>query len=295
MINGGFESGVTGWIHITSGLSVLEAIQTADAAEGARLGRLMMRTPRTFADIFIFQSVTLPSYPATIALRWKDATMGGGSLQGTYRVLATATGPGVTVLYSSTVGINDSFETWNPHEADLTAYRGRPTIIEFGMTNRIAEPMQLRLDDVRLEVTPTAPLFEVFLGTSATLGSAQRIYRGSSSSTPVAGLAPGTRHFWRVDQLVGTKRIAGSVASFVTDGEIPPQAPVLSVQSVEGELIRIAIPTEAGRTYQLERSTDLSPNGWLAEGDPNSGTGDVIVVEAAMTPTEGCFFRVIAE
>lgn len=295
MANGSFESGTTGWIHNTAGISAFESMASADAAAGARFGRLMMRTPRNFADIFIFQSVTIPTYPSTAVLRWKDQTTGGGNLQGSYNVVATATQPGRSVLYSSTVGLNDTFELWNEHEADLTEYRGKLTVIEFGMTNRFAEPMRLLLDDVRLEVTPTAPSFEVFLGISPTLTAAQRIFQGTDLSKVVTGLAPGTRHYWRVDQLVSGRRVSSPVISFLTAGSLPPVAPALTEVSVEGDLFRFRLATDAGRTYRVERSTDFALEAWVAEGDPITGTGDLVTVEASVLPAESACFRVLVE
>ena len=114
-------------------------------------------------------------------------------------------------------------------------------------------------------------------------------------NVPLTGLAPGTRYYWRVDQVVSGRRVSSPVISFRTVGNLPPVAPALTEMSLEGDVFRFRLPTEAGRIYRVERSTDLALDAWVAEGDPLTGTGDAVTVETSVLPAESACFRVLVE
>jgi hypothetical protein len=293
--NGSFEQGIGGWGAL-AGNTLFESVVSADAIDGTRIGRLTQRQVRPQADIFIFQQVAIPTYQASVRLLWNDFTIGGGSLDGVFRVMASVSGPSVpTVLHQSPVGLNDTAGAWNPREADLSAFRGKTVILDYGMTNFRSQPMTLRLEGVRLEVTPTAPTYEAFLGLSTNLLAANRVSQGSSPSVTVPGLKPATRYYWRVDQIAGGRRVASPVYSFVTDGVLPPVRPVIASVSADGSTFQFRFNSEVGRTYRVERLADLASGVWLPEPGTFDGDGSDLMVDFPMDDPEAALYRVVVE
>lgn len=294
--NGGFESGTAGWVGAVGANAKFETAATPAPAEGARFGQIRVDRPGTFMDLFVFQSVTLPTYPQATRLRWQDFTQGGGLGRGNYTVVVTSGTPARRdSLYSSVAGVNDSADPWNPHEADLSAYRGSRITIEFGLTNRFAEPMLLRLDEVQVEVTPTSPTFDVYLGMSPTLAVSDRVYSGPSMSMDLRGLRRGRSYYWRVDQRAGTSKVSSPVQTFMTAPETVPESPTLSGIRISDTDFAIEFPTESGRGYRVQSSTDPSANDWADAVSPTSGTGQPARIVLPLGSQDFVFFRVVVE
>ncbi len=199
------------------------------------------------------------------------------------------------VLHEATVGVNGDPGPWISHEADLSIFRGKTVTIEFGLTNSAPEIMALRLDDVRLEVTPLLPSYEVFLGTSPQLLSGDRVGLGLTPSVDLSGLKASTQYYWRVDQIVGGKRVASPVFSFTTTSSGLVAPPQLADFRVDGVTFRFALPTEAGHSYRVERLVDLSSNAWNSEAGPFMGDGTALSVEIPVGAAAAGLFRIVVD
>jgi hypothetical protein len=302
--NGGFENRMAGWLgNVGSGEierrdGFMRGVRSTNAAEGAFLGSLQVTSFPRLTDIFVFQTLAIPNLPATARLSWRDFTTGGGNFSGTFHVVVTPTAGVRTplVVHESVGGFNDTEGPWNSREADLTAFIGRTVIVEFGLTNRFPEPMGLRLDDVRLDLIPTNPVYELFVGPTTNLVTPHRVARTTETSFTLAGVRPGTTNYWRVDEILGTRRAAGPVFRFVTAaGPVPPIAPVLTRTRIGPEGVHLEFATEAGRQYRLERTTRLEPASWENQGITLPGDGLDAVLDLPEPLEVTAFFRVVAE
>jgi hypothetical protein len=302
IVNGSFESGTQGWAgSVGSGDGRLRAVLDSNAAHGRFSGQLPLRNSPGRVELFVFQRISIPDNQTTPVLTWRDRTVGGGSFSGTYRVTATALTdptPQSQILHETTVGLNAIEGPWNALEADLSAFRGRPTIIEFALTNVTREPMTLYLDDVQLDLVPSTTVYNVIAGPTPNLTLAHRIASGvSDTAYTLSGLRAGTTNYWRVEQLgPGVRAVSSPVFRFVTaPGAMPPTAPRLTAPLLGAGMFRFEFTTEAGRSYRVQRSASLDAIQWEQVGDMITGDGGTSTVSTTPTDGTGAYFRVLAE
>lgn len=305
VVNGGFESGVSGWFgnvgsvgNPASNGRLMAVRNAAAAAEGTYYGSMTAAAGIRNLDIFVFQQIAIPNIPSTVRLSWNDFTTGNGSEAALFRVQVQPTQAGLAGLlaHESICGFNDSEDPWNQRSVDLSSYVGRTVILEFGLTNRLSSLMSFRLDNVRLDVTPTAPIYELYLGTNANLGFPQRVFRSTENSYTATGLLPGTTYFWRVDEVVGTRRAASPVRRFQTQaGVLPPTPPVLLGRRTGDGLHQLVFMAERGRNYRVQRSLRLDSPVWENFGDAFVGDGVDAQVTLPSDELEPVFFRVVAD
>jgi hypothetical protein len=75
--------------------------------------------------------------------------------------------------------------------------------------------------------------------------------------------------------------------------------PVTELRPIDGvgihTAVEVTIPSEAGREYQLQCTSDLNSDSWTNLGDPMVGTGEVMSAFDSTRNAGQCFYRVVTE
>ncbi|WAC21547.1 phosphodiester glycosidase family protein [Luteolibacter sp. SL250] len=106
-------------------------------------------------------------------------------------------------------------------------------------------------------------------------------------------ITPGSRYFY----IIIAKNSAGeSIGTAPLGTGAPDGAPLVpSVAiSITSGTVNLTFGTESGRSYQLQRSTDLKPSGWDNIGDPVPGTGSPILLQDA-SADPAAFYRIFID
>src|SRR4030095_10928218 len=121
------------------------------------------------------------------------------------------------VLFSTQQG-DPLLQPWSEHSFDLHHYRGERIRIAFVEEHVFVPTFNAHLDSVSVRLHPATPvLFDVYLGTSPTLGPADLLGSTDTPSWNLPILAPLTTYYWQVR----SRRLGvtpGPVWSFTTRG-----------------------------------------------------------------------------
>ncbi len=302
--NGGFEPGTGGgWLASgtqSGGTRLLNSIQSTNSAQGRYYGQFSGMADRLLREMFLYQSFTIPrGNDVTARLSWKDFTL-ASSLEspGIYRVRLVVSGSSRSpvTLYQSDVGRNDTEGFWKSHEMDMTQYLGQSVVLEFNMTNNAPSRMMLNLDDVRFDIHPKAPVYELYLGLSPLLDAGNLVSRSTNTSFAVTGLAPGKNYYWRVVQIGGGRQLASRDYVFRTGGTpVDPQPFVIATPTVSNGMLRLSFPTESGQSYRVRRMAATLEFVWSTVSGSIRGTGETAVVEIPLPTEETGYYRVYVE
>lgn len=146
-VNGGFESGSTGWTTFFA--CPMDATSTFPAHGGARLARIWSGQ----VDCSSYQTVTIPA-TGTAQLRfWLNVVT---TETGTADVLAVTVRHASTGAVLATLGTFDSRgpNVYVQRAFDLTPWRGQTVRIHFADVQSWTSPSYFLLDDVEVLVTP---------------------------------------------------------------------------------------------------------------------------------------------
>lgn len=289
--NGGFESGSAAW-----GVLIPWRV-TADAPsafEGTRFAEIPIRNnnlPR-FSEAVLLQEIKLPGTGSGARLVWWDNTTGLGDPERRphFKVDLQVVGSRTAeVIYDAICGL-ENVAPWNQHEVDVSAYLGQSFKLTFSVTNQIgsAQSCAARVDGVRLEVLPASVEYEVYLGSTASLGSAQLLGTAFEPSWSLTGLSPGSTNYWKIVQVTDGVRTVSPVFRFTVGGSAPEAPSLMAEQTGEGLQLRAL--TQPGGFYQFEQADTPDSAVWEPLGDEIGGDGSVASVEVPFD-SEVRFFR----
>ena len=270
--NGGFEQGFTAW----SSIFPWRASTFTNAAEGLRVAEIRPEESTFIAgEAFLLQEVAMPAQGAGARLSWVDFKSGVASPLARFKVEVAPIFGTPAVVHDMTVGPNPD-DSWEYHEVNLTSYVGRRITVSFVLSNPLRENCRVRLDAVRLEVTPARVSYEVYLGRQSVLGVAELIASTVGTTWPLTGLEGGSTNYWKIDQISDGLRETSPVYRFAVARLLPP----LLTLAAHGNSGEVRFSTHPGVRYQVEAADQLDPPTWqpLAASIPGDGLEAVVPV-----------------
>ena len=236
IVNGNFETGdLTGWtLANTNGSFVIEDA-TVSPASGDNppppyAGGYSVLGQRSGSGVFqMSQDIALPAKASVIALGWTDRQRnfaGFTNISQQFRVeLRTTNNVSLCAVFASTNGI---FSDWTTRIYDISSFRGQTLRLCFIITAAMA-PLDVYIDNITVRAAnPSATLYDVYLGTNATLDAAQFLGTTTNTTWPAVTLPVGAE-YWQV-----VARRTGSAVSPVWRFSTVPTVFLSNTEVLEG-------------------------------------------------------------
>ncbi len=167
----------------------------------------------------LVQDVPIPATISTATLRWADRVRSRAADFGprqVYRVELRDTNDAVREVLSQTRPGDTRLGDWGAHECDVSRYAGHTVRLAFFQENSEGF-LNVFVDEVEVEAqSPGQPVFEVYLGTSPSLGAADFLGTTTNTAWRLSGLPAETTYYWQIVARLGAVRTPGPVWQFRT-------------------------------------------------------------------------------
>lgn len=230
----------------------------------------------------LYQDVFIPQDAQSATLRWAQRIRNHAPYFSApnqqFSVEIRSTADEILALAFTTHPDDPLLQDWREHSFDLSAFRGRTVRVAFHQQDNLGY-FNVHLDNVSVKLgepeTPTQ--FDVYFGTSPTLGSANKLGSASNAVWAMPHLALNTRYYWRIVSRRGATLTSGPVWQFTTRG-------VGAVHHFEWG--RVASPQQAGQRFAAVLTAKDDINNTIKDfagpvtisGVPGSGAGSRVVV-----------------
>jgi hypothetical protein len=132
-----------------------------------------------------------------------------------------------------------------------------------------------------VEVLPLDVSYEIYLGSTVTLGAGQLLGKTTDTSWDVSALAPASTNYWKVIQITDGVRVSSPVFQFVVGGSVPVEAPPL-LAGLSGGQLHLHALTQTGGFYQFEQTDAPDSGAWQPIGDEITGDGAETAVDVLL-------------
>lgn len=300
MVNGSFETGFSpGWYTGGQNPTIWQIYTSPTNVPGMgyKLATTYMPNAPT-SNGSLIQDLYIPADATSAALQWKEQIWNLGPISpmiGRLRVWLVQSGVAVALLEDAT-GKESQFlsHNWVSRGTNLLAFAGQSfqlVIRADGYSPLAANSWYANIDGFTFscEHLSSPPIFQVYLGKSATLRSTNLVGETTSLSFAAPPLDSLTTYYWRVGAVRDGVTNYSSTFSFRTGVRVLPR---MTVTGITPTGVRLSFSTKTGRNYTIEQRDTLGPfSAWFEVLPAVPGTGSTMEVEVPLPWADTAFWR----
>ena len=286
VINGGFESGISGWTPGGLTSPVASTTKVHSGTGSAQLG--VLSGPEPNGDSSLSQTLTVPPGTSTLSFWYlpgtADATCSGSSCKYDWQEAQIRNTAGQTL--ASIFKSNSNSQTWTPVTFDASAYAGQTIVLWFNVHDDGSSPPDdtwMYLDDITLNASgPTPPGQPTNVSATASDGSATVTW-----TAPSNGGSPITSY--KVTPYIGS---TAQPATTITGSPPATSATVTGLTNGTAYTFTVTAINSVGPGPESANSAPVTPTAPTPPGQPTNvsataGNGSATVTWTAPASNGG--------